>query len=377
MFLNRIGKIVVVGIVQCLFFLNGLYAQEKKENVFLHPAKFYQKFFPHLKIKRTPVDSLYVKTYPDYLSLAAHGLLPKIYLDLNPIGPKGKSKDASSEFRTNVNTIIGFSGSYRFVTAGFAVALKSTPGNQEGYTHTTYRTATVKYNSAKYILQFRFMKLGGLTDVNVLNNQDSTKKYLNRGDIIMKEYHFEGIYNFSWKKYSYVAPIDFTERQVKSRIGFLLKAGIYNNQLISDSNLLSIRQRPYFEGFDNIKKMIGYSVKLAPGVGANIIFLRQFYISASVFAPYNLYFNRLYNSANHLVRKEASLQLVLDGTVSVGYQSKRIYAGLRYQAESKGAKLEYISFTTVYSYIGLDVGYRFHTPKIVKNIYKKTMPPGM
>ena len=377
MFLNRIGKIVVVGIVQCLFFLNGLYAQEKKENVFLHPAKFYQKFFPHLKIKRTPVDSLYVKTYPDYLSLAAHGLLPKIYLDLNPIGPKGKSKDASSEFRTNVNTIIGFSGSYRFVTAGFAVALKSTPGNQEGYTHTTYRTATVKYNSAKYILQFRFMKLGGLTDVNVLNNQDSTKKYLNRGDIIMKEYHFEGIYNFSWKKYSYVAPIDFTERQVKSRIGFLLKAGIYNNQLISDSNLLSIRQRPYFEGFDNIKKMIGYSVKLAPGVGANIIFLRQFYISASVFAPYNLYFNRLYNSANHLVRKEASLQLVLDGTVSVGYQSKRTYVGLRYQAESKGAKLEYISFTTVYSYIGLDVGYRFHTPKIVKNIYKKTMPPGM
>jgi hypothetical protein len=372
-------RFVVVFILQYLFLTIVIQAQEKKEkeNVFLHPAKFYQKFFPHFKIKRIPVDSLYVKTYPNYLSVAAHVLLPKIYLDLNSIGPKGKNKNASSEFRTNVNTIIGFSGSYRFVTAGFAVALKSNPGNTEGYTHTTYRTATIRYNSAKYILQFRFMKIKGLTDVNDLNRQDSTQKYVMRGDITMKEYHFEGIYNFSWRKYSYIAPIDFTQRQVKSRVGFMLKTGIYNNQLLGDSNLLTVRQRTYFEGFDNIKKMIGYSVKLAPGVGANIVFLRQFYISASVFAPYNLYFNRLYNSDNHLVRKEASLQLVLDGTASLGYQSKRIYAGLRYQAESKGAKLQYISFTTVYSYIGVDVGYRFQTPHIVKKVYKKTMPPGM
>ncbi len=370
-------KLVGAFIFQYLFFTTVLQAQEKKENVFLHPTKFYQKFFPHLKVKRTPVDSLYVKTYPNYLSVAAHGLLPKIYLDLNPIGPKGKNKDASSEFRTNVNTIIGFSGSYRFVTAGFAVALKSNPTNDEGYTHTRYHTATIKYNSAKYILQFRYMKIKGLTDVNQSNNQDSTQKYSTRGDIIMKEYHFEGIYNFSWRKYSYIAPIDFTQRHVKSRIGFLLKTGIYNNQLFADSNLLSVRQREYFEGFDNIKKMIGYSVKLAPGVGTNIVFMRQFYISASVFAPYNLYFNRLYNTDNHLAKKETSLQLVLDGTVSVGYQSKRFYAGARYQGESKGAKLQYISFTTVYSYFGIDVGYRFQPPHAVKKVYKETMPPGM
>ena len=376
------SRVVVIILCVCLdlLFLNTSYAQdkkEKKENVFLHPAKFYEKYFPHLKIKRTPVDSLYIKTYPNYLSVAAHGLLPKIYLDLNPIGAKGKNQDASSEFRTNVNTILGFSGSYRFITAGFAVALGENPEKNSGYTHTRYHTATIKYNTAKYILQFRYMKVKGLTDVNQLNNQDSTRKYINRPDLTMKEFHFEGIYNFSWKRYSYIAPIDFTQRQVKSRVGIMLKAGIYNNQLYGDSNILSVRQRAYFEAFNNIKKMIGYSVKLAPGLGANIVFMRQFYFSTSIFAPYNLYFNRLYNADNRLVKKEVSLQIVLDGTASLGYQSKRFYAGVRYQAESKGAKLHYISFTTVYSYIGLDVGYRFQAPHTVKKVYKKTMPPGM
>ncbi len=375
--MQRFFIVAVLLTFQISFFEEGVFAQEKKENVFLHPDKFYKKFIPHFKFKKILSDSHYVKIYPNYLSASTRLLIPKIYFDLNPTGVKAEGRHASSELRTNVNTILGFAGSYRFVTVGFAVALKSNTSGFSDFAHTTYRTATINYNSPRYSLQFKFIKLGGLTDVNELNNLNSKGKYISRNDITMKEYHFEGIYNFSWRKYSYIAPIDYTQRQVKSRIGFMLKAGIYNNQLFSDTNLLSMRQRPYFEHFDSTVRMNSYSVKLAPGVGGNLVFGKRFYISAYVFVPYNLYFNRLFTFHNHLVRKETSLQLVLDGMVSLGYQSKRLYAGLRYQADSKGAKLKYISSTTVYSYIGLDMGYRFVTPKIVKKIYKKTMPPGM
>jgi hypothetical protein len=368
--------IFIILLLLNLFFVKNIYAQNGKENVFLHPDKFYRKFFPHLKIRHLPLDSQYVRTYPNYLSVAAHVLIPQIYVDLNPVGPKSKGAHASSQFRTNINTIIGFSGSYRFVTAGFALATKSNLGNKRDYAHSSYRTATIHYNNPKYSLQFKFIKIGGLTDVNELNNLDSTHHFTQRKDITTKEYHFEGIYNFSWKKYSYVAPIDFTQRQIKSRIGFLIKAGIYNNQLYSDSNLLSMRQRKYFEEFTNITRMNSYSVKLAPGIGANLVFLKRFYVSTSVFIPYNLYFNRLFIGKD-LSRKETSIQLVFDGLVSIGYQSKRFYTGLRYQADSKGARLKYISTTTVYSYIGFDLGYRFLTPQAVKKVYKDTMPPGM
>ena len=368
-------KVILLIHAFVLLFIFRVIGQD--ENVFLHPDKFYKKFLPHFKIKRSPVDIAYIKSYPNYLSFTTRLLLPKIYFDLNPIGSNGVGENASSKFRTNVNTIVGFAGSYRFVTAGFAIGIKSNAGNTSGYVHTKYRTATIKYNTSKYMLQFKFMKLKGLTDINESNNQDSTKRYVTRDDITMKEFHFEGIYNFSWKKYSYIAPLDFMERQVKSRVGFMVKAGIYNTQLFSDSNLLSMRQRLYFEDFNSINRMNSYAIKLAPGLGINLVFLRRFYLSTAVFTPFNLYFNRLFIFYEDLVRKESSLQLTLDGMASIGYQSKRFYAGLRYQAESKRAVLKFISMTSVYSYIGLDVGYRFNTPKIVKKVYKKTMPPGL
>jgi hypothetical protein len=372
----------VLCVFQAFFLASGIYGQEKKEsdkkeNVFLHPPKFYKKYFPHLKVKKTPVDTLYIKTYPNYLSTAAHILVPEIYLDLNPIGRKALNHHALSKFRTNVNTIVAFTGSYRFVTVGFAIALKSSIQNKEGYANTSYRTATIKYNNPIYSLQFKFIKMKGFTDINQLNNQDSTRKYLTRQDIIMKEYHFEGIYNLSWKKYAYMAPIDFTQRQVKSRIGFMIKAGVYYNELYSDTNLLSVRQRDYFEGFTNINIMKSYSLKFAPGIGGNLLFKRKIYLAASVFVPYNLYLNKLYTPGNQRTRSETSLQLVLDGMVSIGYQSKQFYTSIRCQLESKRAKLKYFSSTMFNSYIGIDVGYRFNTPGFVKKFYKKTMPPGM
>jgi len=67
----------------------------------------------------------------------------------------------------------------------------------------------------------------------------------------------------------------------------------------------------------------------------------------------------------------------LDGKASLGYQSRRLYAGLRYEAESKAGALHSMNFTAIHSYSGIELGYRFDTPPLVKKVYKKTMPPGM
>lgn len=376
---EKFYKIIILSV---LFLFQGLLlatdarAQEEKENTFLHPDKFYKKFFPHLKYKRNPADTSFIKTYPNYLSVAAHLLAPKIFINLVPRSTSGV-EDHSSKFRTSIHTIVGISASYRFVSAGFAFALKSNPENNTGYTHTSYRTATIRYNGTKYILQFRYMKVKGLTDINKTNNTDSTQEYHTRPDILMKEFQFEGIYNFNWKKYSYIAPLDFTQRQVKSQLGFMVKSGIYFNQLSGDSNLLSVLQRPYFKGVDTISRLVGYSIKLAPGLGGTLVLHKKFYLATAVFIPYNLYLSRLYTLDGKLSRKETAIQVTLDGTCCIGYQSTRFYAGLRCQIESKQAKIKYFSYSSLYGYIGLDVGYRLDAPKVLKKFYKKTMPPGM
>lgn len=358
-----------------IFFIGSLQAQEKKkkENVFLHPDKFYAKYFPDIKITYNPSDSDYIKTYPkNYMTVALHLLSPTIYANLEPKG----AAQAASDLRTNVKTITGLSFSYRHVTAGFALSLLPPLGDPPNYTNSRYRTATIKYKSPVYILTFRFMKIKGLTDINAFNSTDPMQQAVFRPDIIIKEYEFEGIYNFNWKKYSYLSTIDYTEGQIKSHMGFMVKAGIYSQQLYADSSLLSIPQRAYFQNFDQVNRMNGYTIKLSPGIGGNLVIKKHFYIACAVFSPLSLYVNRLF-TPDEIVHRETTLQWILDGSASMGYQTKRFYAAVRYEVDGRTAVMNTYRYTSVYNYIGIDIGYRFQAPKVVKKFYKETMPPGM
>ena len=78
----------------------GAHAQE---NVFLHPDRFYKKFFPHMKVTRTPPDSLYIKLYPNYLSIGAHVLVPDVFVNIT-----SRKTDEMLKFRTNIDDVIGF-----------------------------------------------------------------------------------------------------------------------------------------------------------------------------------------------------------------------------------------------------------------------------
>src|SRR5688572_8518978 len=144
-----------------------VYAQDeiikkrKHENVFLHPRKFYRKYFPHLKIKSDPPDSAYIRIYPNYLSISAYVLSPAIGMDL---GPSNTHANGALKLRTSIGEILGFSATYRFVGAGFAFLMNSGAPSQD-YAKTRYRTATIKYNSRGYSLQFKYLRIEGLTDI--------------------------------------------------------------------------------------------------------------------------------------------------------------------------------------------------------------------
>jgi hypothetical protein len=364
--------LLIIGI-QC-----QLLAQEKEGGIgiFFHPKKFYQKFFPHLKIKKPDVDSTYIRTYPDYLTVGTHLILPDIYVDLQSKSAISGASGATSNWRTNIGDIMAFSASYRFITAGFAIVLASNRKEKDAYAASSYRTATVKYNGEAFCFQFKYIRTRGFTDVNQANS-DSLSLYTKREDILVKEFQFEGLYNLSWKKYSYYAPIDYTHRQLKTRLGFMIKAGAYYNALSADSNLLTVKQRAFFEDFNDIRVIRTTSFKLAPGAGLNVVFLKRFYAAFAVFTPYNLYVYNYFTKDENLVHKGVSIAFVLDANVCLGYQSERLYAGLRYQFDSKNVTFTQVGMRSLFSYFSIDIGYRFKAPKLVKKVYKATMPPGM
>lgn len=352
--------------------------EEKKErNVFLHPDKFYRKFFPHLKIRRNPPDSMYIRSYQNFLSVGAHVLSPVIHVDIRSQKSNTGRVDPSLKLRTNISDVIGFSASYRFVSAGFAYLLKSGLNTRGDYAPSRYRTATIKYNSAANAFQFKYVRIKGFTDVNPFNRTNAIHPYMQRPDIVSKDFQFENIYNFNWKKYSYIAPLTFTQRQIKSHGGFLIKAGVYYNQLSSDTTLISQKQQTYYDDFSDAKIIRSLSLRVAPGVGGNLVFYKQIYLSMAVFTSFDFYNYKYLKSADEKVSGRQAAVFLLDGKSSLGYQSRRIYAGVRYEAERRVASLQSIQTRILYSYLGFELGYRFNTPKVIKKFYKKTMPPGM
>ena len=371
----KLRLFVIVGLLfaEVSAFSQEVPAPGKKDNVLLHPRKFYKKFFPKLSIKSNPPDSSYVKVYPNYLSLSVHLLSPFIRTDIHPGNAYAPS---ASKFRTNIGDILGVNAGYRFISAGFSFLMKSGIQTHDDYAKSYYRTATIKYNRGAYSFQFMYLKLKGFTDINTSNSLDHMQ-FIKRQDMVVKEFKFEELYNPSWKKYSYSAPFTFTQRQVRSSIGFLLKAGIYSMQLSGDSALITRRQQQYFDDFSNVNIIRTLAIRLAPGAGGNFVFFKCYYISFAVFPSYDLYLYKYLTYQNEKVKGKQTFAFVLDSKASLGYQSQRLYAGLRYEVERTQASLYNIKINNLYTYLGLELGYRLNAPRFVKKVYKETMPPGL
>ena len=380
--LTAYGVIIFVFMLLCgMFLLPGtVHAQDennkekKRENVFLHPKKFYKKYFPRLKIKSDPPDSAYIKMYPNYLSVSAYVLSPEIGMDF---GPGNTHANGALKLRTSIGDILGFSANYRLVGAGFAFLLNSGASSQDVYAKSRYRTATIKYNSKSTSLQFKYLRIKGLTDIALPAGTDPSTGYIKRPDIESKEFQFEALYNPRWKKYSYIAPLTFSQRQIKSSTGFLLQTGIYYSRLSSDSTLVGPEKAEYYGNFKNVKVVKSFSIRLAPGLGSNFVFFKRYYLSVVAFPSYDLSFYKYLHDEDEKEKGKHAFVFVLEGKASLGYHSERLYGGLRIEAERRSASLHEIGMNSRYVYLGVEFGYRFNTPRIVKKVYRETMPPGM
>ena len=369
----RFRFIVLIVVITTLTLCAAVRSFAQNENVFLHPQKFYKKYFPHLRIKRNLPDSSYVKLYPNFLSASINLLSPTFRFDMLP-----RSMNASGKvsFRANSGDIVGAVVNYRYISAGFAFVLNSGMQMNNQFAKSKYRTATIKYNSSGYMFQFKYIRVKGLTDVNAF--PDRNESYIHRPDIMAKEFQFESTYNPAWRKYSYTAPFTFSERQVKSFGGILFKAGMYYSQISGDSSLIGdTKLQHYSVDFADVNTIRALTIRLAPGAGANIVVREKYYASAAVFPSYDIYFYKYLKNPDDKAMGNQTLAFAFEGNASIGYQSRRLYAGLRCEFERNRVLLRGLQSNKVYAILGLEFGYRFNAPNVVKKIYRETMPPGM
>lgn len=326
------------------------------------------------KKKRYAPDSNYIQSYPQYLTVGMFTIAPSVSMRLETSDAKAKDENVISDYRANISNILGFTLGYRGINVALGFNVPSDNQRNKDLVPSAYNTFSVRLKNPVYYLFFRYSKLQGLTDLNEQNNLDSLSRYVNRDDIRIREYAFEGIYNFSWKKYSYTAPLTFLQRQLKSRVGILAKTGISYNELSADSGLVTSRQSPFFDQLNDVSRISGLSIKLAPGFGGNLVFFHRIYLSAALFIAYDLYLYDYTKFSDGSRKSDVSFIVVLDGRASLGYQSKRFYAGLRYEVDRRGVKFSKAQLTNEYSYVGFEMGYRFKAPGFMNRTYDKIVP---
>ena len=292
--------------------------------------------------------------------------------------PRNNELQGKAAFRTNVADIVGAVINYRYVSAGFAFLLNSGMQLNSEYAKSKYRTATIKYNSRGYNFQFKYIRIKGMTDVNVTSDFYQSQGYIKRPDIVTKEFQFESTYNPAWRKYSFSAPLTFSERQVKSYGGILFKTGIYYSQMSGDSSLIDDTKLAYYPNDISRANVIrSFSIRLAPGAGGNMIIRKKYYASMLYFLRSISIFISTWKIRTEDRTEVRRLHLCLKAMQALDINPSRLYAGVRCELENSSVLMRGIQSRKLNTSIGVEFGYRFNAPRFVRKVYRETMPPGM
>jgi len=345
---------VVLFFVTCFFITSLASAQKQAEHI--------------SKKTKQRADTNYVKSYENYLTLGFFIALP---INILTITPKN-SAISPSVYKTNVASIIGFTAGYKSIYAavGFRAPIEAARSSKFGKTY--FKAFSIGTEKARFFVRFDYRKASGFYDSDSLiyHSSNNTYSYLKRGDVNTKQYMLSGLYNFSWKKYSYLSSFSFSEHQLKTRVGVLLKSSLSSNILKSDSSLINFPNTPSIS--DGIQQLNYTSFVVGPGMGLNVVVAKRVYFSMMLFLSYDFVAYKFIDNNNNVTYKNNSITVFFEERVALGYHSKRFYAGLKFTADQIQVQTQKYKVSNLFGAITLDVGYRFNAPGILKKVYKNT-----
>ena len=323
------------------------------------------------KIKEKP-DTNFIMTYPRLISLGVYTASPLMQIVVDPVNDSyDKYK---SDFKGNFSDLLGFTFSYRSIYIHYAFKTPFGPSEDSRKGRSASTGITLRIRKPRITLAAEYRRYEGYYDSNAYSyvSEDSLNNHYVRADLNYKNIGVNGIYNFSWRKFSYNAPLTFMDRQLKSRIGFLVKGGAnYTTIYSSDSTILSTAQTDNFDSFYGIRSIHALLFKAGPGIGVNIVLWKRFYFSMNYFIMGNFieYQYNTQDKGNSIWYTNANIYT--ETATGFGYNSKRLYAGVSFNGDINIMRIKGASIKTNFASASITVGYRFNAPRFVEKGWKK------
>lgn len=317
-------------------------------------------------------DTNYIITYPRLISLGIYTASPLMQIVVDPVN---NSYDKyKSDFKGNFSDLVGFTFAYRSIYIHYAFKTPFGPSEDSRKGRSASTGITLRIRKPRITLAAEYRRYEGYYDSNAPTyvSGDTGSYYYVRPDINYKNIGVNGIYNFSWKKFSYNAPLTYNERQLKSRIGFLIKGGVnYTTIYSSDSTILSPAQTQNFKSFSGISSIHSLLFKAGPGVGLNIVLWKRFYFSMNYFIMGNLIEYQYKTQDGNYSAFKTNANIYTETSTGFGYNSKRLFAGVSFNGDINIMRIEGANIKTNFASVSITLGYRFNSPGFFEKAWNK------
>ncbi|TNE81094.1 MAG: DUF4421 domain-containing protein [Bacteroidetes bacterium] len=319
------------------------------------------------------VDSAYIKRFPDVITVSPYVSSSAESIQLSPGASSQGLGTRQANYRPNLKGGYGIGFSYRIfdLALGWSQSLDSI--SQAVYGETNHSSFGLRmWATRKTMLEFSYKWTAGYSNLSGFGYEDTVrpadKPFPHRPDIRVRYIKLRGLYQFNPDKFSYRSAFAFSERQLKSKLGYFLSADVFFHRMKADSSIVPGAIWVDYQPYNMVHQMRIGGFGIAPGIGGTWTGGKWFLSGVLCLGADIQHFNyKLENTGSHL--KELRLSPKVDFRYAWGYNSDRWFFGFQGWSDINVFNSKGLIITSLFNRTLFSLGFRFNTPRVVDRVY--------
>ncbi|MBV6647035.1 MAG: DUF4421 domain-containing protein [Cyclobacteriaceae bacterium] len=277
-------------------------------------------------------------------------------------------------YKPNESVNFGFGINYKWLGFDLAFSLPNANDDNDVFGRTRRFDLQSSLFLHKFVVDVGYQRYKGYYGSNPSLYDpgfDSTGSYPIRPDIITSAFNISSFYIFNHKKFSYRHAFTFNEIQRRSAGSFLAGAYFNTYKMDADSTLVPIALRDEFDPEADFRGVQYVSMGITLGYAYNFIFLKHFYVSATLAIGAGPVFEHIPERDDLPTSRDVDSTPFALARAAFGYNGLKWFAGMSLFGISGGGQEDHESHIERGSNnFRLHLGFRLPPPKGLKNLIK-------
>lgn len=319
------------------------------------------------------VNKDYIKRYPNVITVSPYISTSSQQLLVTPSASVHTPIRRNVDYRPNLKGGYGIGLSYRIIdfSIGFRQSLDSVTEALYGKSEASNFSFGV-WASRKIHLEFSYKWIKGFSNRSGLTYDTSAipegVPFPHRPDLRIRYIKLRSVYQFNPEKFSYRSAFAFSERQLKSKIGYFLNTDLYFHRMRSDSSIVPYTIRDDYGPFLDIRQLRLAGLGVAPGIGGTWTGGKWFLTGVLFVGAEAQYFK--YRPENTgAKRQEFRIAPMIDFRYAFGYNSDKWFIGFQGVSDLNLLNSKAYFISSLFNRTLFSVGFRFNTPKVIDRAY--------